>query len=226
MHVLALAFKRRLSLREAAELILDGATAGRKHVLSLLQEGVALNELVPVLLVRHDRYDWNCAALVPDPEGLIDADQTLVERDALLAWLDARNFPRPASLLPEGSPQCQQQARPGTKGATGETAEQRRADAAERPSDLPASGAVAPGRVAWIKILQENIRAIDAEFGGKASVLEVIRWLKDHGGERILADGGREAIVWLDDLRDRQIVQKKRISNAISDARRLARLPG
>ncbi len=78
-----------------------------------------------------------------------------------------------------------------------------------------------PGpRVAWRKILNANIADIDREHGGKATVVEVIRWLRRHGGTRIIKEGEPDELRWLDDSRTPQRAKKSTVSNAISAARR------
>jgi len=75
-------------------------------------------------------------------------------------------------------------------------------------------------RVAWRKILNANIADIDREHGGKATVVEVIRWLRRHGGTRIIKEGEPDELRWLDDSRTPQRAKKSTVSNAISAARR------
>jgi hypothetical protein len=100
MSVSALAYKRCLTLDEAARLIVDG-NKGSKDVESLLREAVDNGSLETVRLVRHTRYDWNLGTDVYDPTGAADVHQTTVEKAKLVEWLMFINYqPRPRSLFP------------------------------------------------------------------------------------------------------------------------------
>lgn len=79
------------------------------------------------------------------------------------------------------------------------------------------------GRVAWRRILSAELPKIDRQYGGKASVLDVIRWLREHGGDRILKGGEADELFWRDDNGTRQRVTKSTVSNAISETRRLVK---
>lgn len=77
-------------------------------------------------------------------------------------------------------------------------------------------------RVAWLIVLHANIENIDAAYGGKAKVLEAIKWLKANGGERIKNKGYAFELFWIDDNDTEQLVKKKTVSTALSVARKLA----
>jgi hypothetical protein len=102
--------------------------------------------------------------------------------------------------------------------------EQRIGTGPEETPPRPASKH-AKGRVAWRKVLSEQLGAIDAAHGRQAHVTEVIRWLKKHGAPQILGDGGPDELAWLDDLNSHHTVDKKTVSNAMSAVRRSARNP-
>ena len=101
MSASALAYKKLLTLDEAAKLILDGGK-GISAMWSLLREAVEDGSLAAVRLVRHSRYVVDMGCEIPDPTGHADKHRTIIERAALVAWLTAINFqPKPALLFPE-----------------------------------------------------------------------------------------------------------------------------
>lgn len=98
---------------------------------------------------------------------------------------------------------------------------------------LPMSGgarqhisAILRGRVAWRRILNEHIAEIDLQHRGKATVHQVLRWLRERAGDRILPEGGADTLAWLDDEGARQTVRRATVMNAISEARRLGKHHG
>lgn len=81
-------------------------------------------------------------------------------------------------------------------------------------------------RVAWRRVLYAHISEIDEQHNGKASVRQVIRWLRLHGGDQICDEEeadveGADVLVWFDDNRTRQRARKATVANAISEARGL-----
>lgn len=80
-------------------------------------------------------------------------------------------------------------------------------------------------RVAWRRVLYERIDEIDRQAGGKARLRAVIRWLRQHGGRRILKEGEPDELLWIDDNNTRQRAKKSTVSNAISLARKWAKPP-
>jgi hypothetical protein len=101
MSISALAYKKYLTLDEAAGLILDGGK-GISNVWSLLREAVGDGTLAAVKLVRHTRYDGDMMAEVYDPTGLADVHQTTIERTALVKWLAEIDYkPRSKWLFPD-----------------------------------------------------------------------------------------------------------------------------
>jgi hypothetical protein len=83
----------------------------------------------------------------------------------------------------------------------------------------------AEARVAWRIVLFDKIKDIDSAAGGKATVREAIKWLKEYGGERITRSGESDELVWLDDMGTRQTVKKKTVSSALSEARKKGYIP-
>jgi len=73
--------------------------------------------------------------------------------------------------------------------------------------------------VYWRLILNENIKKIDANK--KGSVRDVIKYLRNLGEARLPNKGKPDELFWIDDYGTEKPVNKKTISNAISDARKL-----
>jgi len=71
----------------------------------------------------------------------------------------------------------------------------------------------------WRMILNSNIGKIDTIK--KANVRAIIKYLRELGDKRLPNKGGHDELLWLDDEGTEHIVEKKTVSNAISDARKL-----
>lgn len=72
-------------------------------------------------------------------------------------------------------------------------------------------------QVYWRVILNSNIKKIDGNK--KASVREIIKYLRVLGDKRLPDKGAQDELLWIDDMGTEQRVQKKAVSNAASNAR-------
>ncbi|MFA7585280.1 MAG: hypothetical protein WCY11_03660 [Novosphingobium sp.] len=150
---------------------------------------------------------------VPDPSGFI---KSLIRQDRLLCMHPVAGLPDlnddlqfQASLLQET------QLREAIADYFGEPGSSEPSAASE------ASTASAP-RVIWRQILYANISSIDEESGGRASLRQVVKWLRANGGPRIVDDGQPDEIIWTDDYGTRHRTDKKTLSNAMSASRKRA----
>lgn len=72
--------------------------------------------------------------------------------------------------------------------------------------------------VYWRATLYSKIKQIDVNK--KASVREIIKYLRRLGDSRLPDKGGHDELFWIDDNETEQRVQKKAVSNAASTARK------
>ena len=80
----------------------------------------------------------------------------------------------------------------------------------------------ATGKVYWRAVLFSNIKKIDEHK--KTSVRGIIKYLRGLGDNRLPNKGTHDELYWIDDMGNTQNVQKKAVSNAASDARKLPSL--
>jgi len=73
--------------------------------------------------------------------------------------------------------------------------------------------------VYWRAVLRSNIKKIDNPT--KAGVRKIIKYLRDLGDARLPNEGTPDELFWKDDVGNKQRVQKKTVSNAANDARKL-----
>lgn len=95
-----------------------------------------------------------------------------------------------------------------------------------RAHDFAKESHVGNARVVWRQALNSCIAEIDKVYGGRASVSDVIRWLKRNGGPRILREGPPGELFWLDDEGTPKRVVKATVSNALPYARRVSKSHG
>lgn len=78
----------------------------------------------------------------------------------------------------------------------------------------------ATGQCYWRVIVNSNIKKMDKPK--KASVRGVIKYLRGLNDARLPNKGKLDELIWIDDMGNEQCVQKKAISNAASEARKLS----
>lgn len=84
------------------------------------------------------------------------------------------------------------------------------------------SGKKPRSRVRWRVYLEENLPKIDQDCGGRASVDEVIRWLRRHGGGIVEPGGRSDEIQWKDLDGEIRRVARGTVSNYLSELKRPA----
>lgn len=134
-------------------------------------------------------------------------------------WSLPDNFPRPnkqsgklANTRDEDIPAAKVKAGTDTSPSGDDVEEQAQASDSNNQSDTA-------NLVYWRVILNSNIKKIDADK--KAHVRNVIKYLRALGDKRLPNKGGNDELIWLDDMGTEQLVEKKTVSNAASDARQL-----
>jgi hypothetical protein len=76
-------------------------------------------------------------------------------------------------------------------------------------------------RATWLLGLEALLPELERHLGRTAKVREVIKHLKANGADyRIEPDGGPDQLFWRTGMEDRKLIEKKTISNAVSDWRK------
>ncbi|CAN5859095.1 hypothetical protein BH11PSE8_BH11PSE8_27000 [soil metagenome] len=76
-------------------------------------------------------------------------------------------------------------------------------------------------RATWLLGLEALLPDLERHLGRTAKVREVIKHLKANGADyRIERDGGPDQLFWRTGMEDRKLIEKKTISNAVSDWRK------